>query len=219
MARLAAPAPRDGVAAITKAGSGLTGEGTILGTLQYMSPEQLAASEVDARSDIFAFGAVLYEMATGRPAFEASSQAGLIAAILEHDAPSLSASGTRQYPPALDRVVRRCLAKDPEDRWQSARDVVLELRAVSSDSSSVPAAATAAGPLAARRRRARTWLVAGALVSLLATRSHTVSNQRLAGTEGATFPFWSADTVRGAGWPVFAGRPLDRIYVERVRTL
>ena len=105
----------------------LTVEGTILGTLQYMAPEQLEGREADARTDIFAFGAVTYEMATGRKAFEGKSQASLIAAILEREPPPISTvrpSGTS----ALDRVVATCLAKKPDDRWQSARDLLRELQ-------------------------------------------------------------------------------------------
>src|SRR6202007_3288963 len=101
----------------------LTGEGAILGTLQYMAPEQLEGREADARTDIFAFGAVTYEMATGRKAFEGKSQASLIAAILEREPPPIStvrSSGAS----ALDRVVATCLAKKPDDRWQSARDLL-----------------------------------------------------------------------------------------------
>jgi eukaryotic-like serine/threonine-protein kinase len=97
----------------------LTGEGQILGTLQYMSPEQLQGRDADARSDIFAFGLVLYEMLTGKRAFEGTSPASVIAAILERGAPSVAGVA----PAALDRVLRRCLAKDPDDRWQSARDL------------------------------------------------------------------------------------------------
>jgi Tol biopolymer transport system component/predicted Ser/Thr protein kinase len=95
---------------------GITKDNAILGTLQYMSPEQLQGKAVDARSDIFSFGVVLYEMITGKRAFEASNQASLIAAILERDAPVLEPEG-------LNRVVRACLAKDPDERFQSARDV------------------------------------------------------------------------------------------------
>src|SRR5207249_6035277 len=97
----------------------LTSEGTILGTFNYMAPEQLEGKEVDARADLFAFGAVVYEMATGRRAFDGATQASVIAAIIERDPPSMS---TLQplTPPALERLVRRCLAKDPEQRWQNA---------------------------------------------------------------------------------------------------
>ena len=105
---------------------GLTAQGTILGTLQYMAPEQLEGREADARTDIFAFGLVLFEMVTGRKAFEAKSQASLISAILRDDPPAPS-SLQPVAPRALDRLVRICLAKDPDDRWQSARDLQREL--------------------------------------------------------------------------------------------
>ena len=105
----------------------LTAWGSILGTLQYMAPEQLEGKEVDARTDIFAFGAVVYEMATGKKAFEGKSQASLIAKILDTDPPSMS-SLQPMTPPALDRVVKKCLAKEPEKRWQAASDVRDELK-------------------------------------------------------------------------------------------
>ena len=105
----------------------LTGEGTLLGTLPYMSPEQLEGREADARSDIFSFGAMLHEMLTRRRPFDGGSQAALIAAILSADPPPPSSVQT-QCPPELDHVVARCLAKDPEERWQSARDVLLEIQ-------------------------------------------------------------------------------------------
>jgi eukaryotic-like serine/threonine-protein kinase len=104
----------------------LTAPGTILGTLQYMAPEQLEGKATDARTDIFAFGLVLYEMVAGRKAFEGSSHANLIAAILEHDPPPLS-SVQPNASESLERVVRSCLAKDPDDRWQSARDLLRAL--------------------------------------------------------------------------------------------
>jgi eukaryotic-like serine/threonine-protein kinase len=104
----------------------ITAQGTILGTLQYMAPEQIEGQEADARTDIFAFGAVLYEMLTGRKAFEGKTQAGLIGAILKDTSPS-TISLQPLTPPALDRIVRTCLAKDPDDRWQSARDLNREL--------------------------------------------------------------------------------------------
>ena len=92
----------------------ITAQGTILGTLQYMAPEQVEGKEVDARTDIFAFGAVVYEMATGKKAFEGKSQASVMAKILEADPPSMS-SLQPMTPPALDRVVKRCLAKEPDE--------------------------------------------------------------------------------------------------------
>ncbi len=115
---------------------GLTQEGTILGTFQYMAPEQLEGKEADARTDIFAFGAVLYEMATGRKAFSGTSQASLIGAILHTD-PAPISSLQPATPPALDRIVKTCLAKDPEERWQSAADVKRELRWIAEGGSQV----------------------------------------------------------------------------------
>ena len=129
----------------------LTQEGTILGTFQYMAPEQLEGREADARSDIFAFGAVLYEMAAGRKAFVGSSQASLISAILR-DEPEPISQVQPTSPAALDRIVKTCLAKDPEERWQSAGDLKRELRWVaggSQSSTTVSSAAVAASP---RRR-------------------------------------------------------------------
>ena len=105
----------------------LTAEGGILGTLQYMAPEQLEGKETDARTDIFAFGTIVYEMVTGKKAFQGKSQASLIAAILDAEPPPIS-SVQPVSPPALDRLVRKALVKDPEDRWQDARDVTGELQ-------------------------------------------------------------------------------------------
>jgi len=105
----------------------LTAEGAILGTLHYLAPEQLHGSDTDARTDIFAFGALVYEMATSRQAFEGKSQASVIAAILEQPPAAIS---TLQplAPRLLDHVVVRCLAKDPDDRWQTASDLKRELQ-------------------------------------------------------------------------------------------
>src|SRR3989338_562095 len=102
----------------------LTQHGTILGTLQYMAPEQVEGKtdELDGRTDVFAFGAVVYEMATGKKAFEGKTQASVIAKVLEHDPPPIS-SLKPMTPPALDRIVKQCLAKDPDDRWQTAADL------------------------------------------------------------------------------------------------
>ena len=115
---------------------GLTGAGMILGTPQYMAPEQLEGKEADARTDIFAFGAVLYEMSTGRKAFEGKSQASLISAIMSSEPPPIS--GLQPMTPlALENVVRRCLAKDPEQRWADAHDVALQLRWIAEAGSSL----------------------------------------------------------------------------------
>jgi eukaryotic-like serine/threonine-protein kinase len=147
----------------------LTARGVMLGTFQYMSPEQLEGKEADARSDIFALGAVLYEMASGKRAFTGKSQASIVAAILAFDPPPVSAVQPMS-PPALDRVVRTCLAKDPDDRWQTAHDVKLQLRWIAEGGSQagIPA------PLAARRRRSQNvaWAAAGiCLLAVLATSS------------------------------------------------
>jgi Tol biopolymer transport system component len=240
----------------------VTAEGTILGTLQYMSPEQLDGSEADARSDIFAFGAVVYEMVTGRKAFEGKSQASLIAAIMSADPPPLAALQPIA-PAALDRVVRKCLAKDPDERWQSAKDLADELNWIGRAGSTaeaerlprLPAPVTAprgreriawiaatlagvatiavlvlafAGYLAPRSDRANLYrtslnlpegatmegVAAGRRVALspdgrylafIASRAsiertlwvrnlESLETRPLAGTEGATNPFWSPDS-------------------------
>jgi Tol biopolymer transport system component/predicted Ser/Thr protein kinase len=149
LARFAPPVPGlSGMSVLpTQAGTNLTEKGTILGTFQYMAPEQLEGKDADARTDIFALGTVLYEMATGQKAFSGPSQATLIAAIIGTQPPLIS-SIQPMVPPALDRVVKTCLAKDPEDRWQTAHDVMLELKWVAEGGSQagVPA------PIVARRR-------------------------------------------------------------------
>src|SRR6202790_1484320 len=122
----------------------ITAQGTILVTLQYMAPEQVEGKtdQIDARTDIFAFGVVVYEMATGKKAFEGKSQASLMAKILETDPPSMS-SLTPMTPPALDHVVKRCMKKDPDERWQCAKDICEQLKGVSESGSQagMPAAA------------------------------------------------------------------------------
>jgi eukaryotic-like serine/threonine-protein kinase len=155
----------------------LTAAGSIVGTFQYMSPEQLEGEEADARSDIFSFGSVLYEMATGKKAFEAKTQASLIAAILEHDPAPIS--GVRpNIPVALDRIVRTCLAKNPEDRFQSAHDLKLQLQWVREAGSQGSSAGVQAPALPQRPTR-RAWLfaLAGvvgiALLAALITRHFT----------------------------------------------
>jgi Tol biopolymer transport system component len=144
----------------TQAGTNLTQQGMILGTFQYMSPEQLEGKDADPRSDIFALGAVLYEMATGRKAFAGASQASLIAAILGTQPPSMS-SLAPMTPPALERVVRTCLEKDPDERWQSAHDVAGELKWIAEAGSQ---AGTPAPVLLRRKSRERlAWAIAAVL--------------------------------------------------------
>jgi serine/threonine protein kinase/Tol biopolymer transport system component len=119
-------APQDAGAGTTLTQT-LTGDGKLAGTVPYMAPEQLEGREADARSDLFAFGAVLYEMLTGRRAFDGESQSKVIAALLDHDPPPIT--GLQPLaPPALVRIVQKCLAKDPEQRWQSARDLTDDLK-------------------------------------------------------------------------------------------
>jgi eukaryotic-like serine/threonine-protein kinase len=228
----------------------LTEEGTILGTFQYMAPEQLEGKEADSRTDIFALGCVLHEMATGQKAFTGKSRASLIAAILEREPASIS-SIAPMTPPALDRVVKTCMAKEPDDRFQTAHDIKLQLEWIAEGGSQAGLPA----PVAARRRsRERVAVAAAALLGLLAAvlggllllnRSEParvvqssllppdkvaftftdgpmalspdgtrlafvgtgegksqlwirplsgMSAQALQGTEGAAYPFWSADS-------------------------
>jgi Tol biopolymer transport system component len=112
----------------------------MLGTFQYMAPEQLEGKEADARTDLFAFGALVHEMLTGKRAFEGASRANLIAAILTSDPPPASTL-TPSVPPGLDHVISRCLTKNPDDRWQTARDLMLELRAIERRTSGTPSSA------------------------------------------------------------------------------
>lgn len=144
---------------LTRTAPPLTGEGRIVGTLHYMAPEQLEGQPADARTDIFAFGVTVYEMATGRRPFEGSSQASLIGAILRAEPPPLARTQPAA-PPALDRLLAVCLAKDPEDRWFSAHDVLLQLREVAPALD--PAPATSRG----RRREAIAWMAAAVAAAL-----------------------------------------------------
>ena len=130
LAKVLAAEAGAGVTSLATQTTPLTGEGTILGTLQYMAPEQLEGKEADARTDIFALGEVVYEMATGRRAFAGKSQASLITAIMSQEPKPLTTvhvlSGWPQSA-VLEHVIRRCLAKRPDDRWQNAQDVAAEL--------------------------------------------------------------------------------------------
>ena len=237
--------------------SPLTNVGTMVGTIQYMSPEQIEGKEADTRSDLFAFGAVLYEMVTGSRPFQGKSQLSVASAILEKEPERLSAIQPLT-PPAFEHVVTTCLAKNPDERYQTARDVVLQLKWIAGNGtlSSKPIDRT-------RTSRERVvWLAAGALALILiaflawwrvsqspeqasyfyallpfaardvaiSPNSHTVAvighleSQRnnsiwiyepgsqdakgLANTEGASFPFWSAD---GKSIGFFADGKLKRL--------
>jgi len=165
--------PGSGGSLLPTATRNLTTAGTLLGTFQYMAPEQLEGKEADARTDIFTFGAVVYEMATGRRAFEGTSQASLIAAILKEQPRPISE--TQPLSPAgLDRVVRACLEKDPDDRVQTAHDLRRQIGWVADGSltgagvsgpglASTPAAGAAVrvGP---RRRAGAAWLALPAVL-------------------------------------------------------
>ena len=146
-----------------------TGEGVIIGTVEYMAPEQLAGTETDARTDIFAFGAVVYEMVTGKRAFTGETQASLIGAILK-DEPGSMAKFLMPTPASLDHVIGRCLEKDPDQRWQTAADLMHELTWVRE---AEPAALRAPEPGAKRMLLAVTLatLAAGALITTIALRS------------------------------------------------
>jgi Tol biopolymer transport system component/predicted Ser/Thr protein kinase len=244
----------------------LTAEGTIVGTFHYMPPEQVEGREADARSDIFAFGAILYEMLTGRRAFAGDTGASVIAAILASEPPPISEQRPTT-PPALDRLVRTCLAKDPDDRWQTAHDVMLQMRGIL-ESGSTASGATAA-PVRRLRREHLAWSVAavallvaiglgvaqqrgtasssplvhfaietppntslypfdtkgialspdGTRIAFVAEDSHsgaslyvrdlaTTQIRALAGTEDASYPFWSPD---GTQLGFFANQKLHRL--------
>ena len=155
---LIAQGPQSMLPTTPPAGAPLTAQGTILGTLQYMAPEQLEGKEADARTDIFAFGALAYELFTGQKAFEGKSQASLIGAIMHAEPPAMV---THQpvTPPALERLIRTCLAKDPDNRWQSAADLARELKATTSGPEKTAAVAS---------RRTSTFGVAGAALAAVA---------------------------------------------------
>jgi Tol biopolymer transport system component len=173
----ALPAPIDHAGSASRpshvrAEATITEEGAIVGTIQYMAPEQLEEKEIDARADIFAFGAVLYEMATGRVAFDGTTKASVIAAILERPVPPVSAArlegGTgalhrEPIPRFLDPVVARCLAKHPDERWQTASDLQQALSWIAEEGAQGGAAVPA--PVSVWKARLP-WLAAAGVVVL-----------------------------------------------------
>lgn len=158
----------------------LTTEGMLVGTFQYMAPEQLEGKDADRRTDIFAFGTVLFEMATGRPAFTAKSRASLIASILTAEPPAIL-SLQPMSPPSLDRVVRKCLEKDPDERWQSAKDLNTELRWI---------AERPVEPQVHLKRRVAIWVLLSFVVAILiAAAALTVAYWRPAAEHPAVMRF------------------------------
>jgi predicted Ser/Thr protein kinase len=161
----------------------VTAEGTILGTLSYMAPEQLEGKKADSRTDIFALGMTLYEMATGRKAFAGSSQASVISSIMSSEPPAISTVAP-MTPPALDRVVKTCLAKDPNERWQSAHDVMIELRWIAEGRSEERAADFSS--LRRGRRERIAWITAAvAIAAALALAMLRIVGQRPIERNGA----------------------------------
>ena len=155
--------PEDQTSARTEARN--TTPGTILGTVGYMSPEQVRGQETDHRTDIFSFGAILYETLTGRRAFHSASAADTMSAILHEDPPELSSADGHHVPPAVDRVIRRCLEKEKSERFESARDLAFALDAITSTTTSHDTVAAAASP---RLRLANVALIVMAIVTAAA---------------------------------------------------
>jgi eukaryotic-like serine/threonine-protein kinase len=218
LAKQTGPAPlADALTEMTLAQSKLTSEGAIVGTFQYMAPEQLEGKEADARTDIFAFGELLYEMATGKPAFSGKSRASLIAAILTTEPPAITQIQP-VTPSGLDRLVKKCLAKDPDERWQSAGDLATELKWMAESSSQ--ASAPVSGVSKPKASEWVAWSVA--TVALLASvvlaamhfggsaqKTASVVGSLIAVEEG-TFPIMTGDF---AGPPVVSPEGTDVAFV------
>ena len=198
------PAEAVAVEGATKSASvPLTGAGQILGTLHYMAPEQLEGRPVDARTDVFALGLMLYEMATGRRAFDGSNPASLIGAIL-HTTPPPVTSVALDAPPGLERLISGCLAKDPADRWSSAHDIALQLEALGE-----PANRQAAtGAAAARPSRERlAWTAAGvAGVAAIAAAALALAGRGAGPAPGEPLRVYSLAPPAGA-WLDFGEAP------------
>jgi eukaryotic-like serine/threonine-protein kinase len=170
--------------------SALTGAGQVVGTIQYMSPEQIEGKDADARSDIFALGCVLYETITGKRPFEAKSQLSVASAILEKEPPPMRETRTLT-PPVVEHVVKTCLAKSPDMRYQSVRDVALELRWILDEGliAAAPGESQLAAPQA-RWKRILPWALAGALllgVIALAAVYHSAINAPVPAFRQLTF--------------------------------
>ncbi len=166
-----------------------TESGVVLGTVGYMSPEQVRCQPADPRSDLFAFGAVLYEMISGRRAFKGDTPADTMSVILKEDPPELT-QANRSVPPTLDRVVRRCLEKDPEERFQSARDLGFALEALSATSSAEKTTATG------NAKEKQSWKIALAM-ALLAIAAYLIGQRAGAPVSGAQPNFHPLTFRRG----------------------
>ncbi|MGA2846465.1 MAG: protein kinase [Candidatus Acidiferrales bacterium] len=167
LAKLTETAPADSDATLASLGSA-TQAGVVMGTIGYMSPEQVRGKPLDARSDIFSFGTVLYEMLAGRRAFQGDTPADLMSAILHHEPPELTAAN-QEISPALDRIVHHCMEKDAQQRFQSAGDIAFQLGEMSGLRSSTGTKALAE---TSAERKLRPWMLAAigavALALLLA---------------------------------------------------
>src|SRR5690348_3336242 len=168
-----------------------TTPGMVLGTVGYMSPEQVRGIATDHRSDIFTFGAILYEMLSGKRTFRGDTPADTMSAILKEDPPDLSETN-RAISPAAERIVRHCLEKNPEERFQSARDIAFDLEAISSVSSG-PMTAPATSPASSRRRRRAIFAAVGTLGLIMAS---SLAWWLGAQTGRADFPNYRAITFR-----------------------
>jgi Tol biopolymer transport system component len=193
--------------AMTSDQSKLTGHGVLVGTFQYMAPEQLEGKEADARTDIFALGEVLYEMATGKPAFSGKSRATLIASILTAEPPPIS-KAQPLTPVALERVVKKCLAKDPDERWQSASDLASELRWIAESGSQSTALVPPPAGFLDRMRR-RSLLPWALLACLLAATGALAWRQLLAKKTGQAVTHVTVSLPANLSfgspvWPLFA---------------
>ncbi len=224
LAKLTRPDTSESVGQLATVTAG-TGAGLVLGTVGYMSPEQVRAQAVDARTDIFSLGAILYEMLSGKRAFQGDTPADTMSAILREEPPPLTAS-IAAVPPALERIVRHCLEKNPYERFQSARDLKFDLSELSSPSLVPPSGVSAALPVAATAsRRSRTALLATGVVLLMAVTAaagwlahaptpHEPTFQRLTFRRGivstARFAQDKKTIVYGAAWE---GTPLETFVV------
>jgi len=194
------------VATLPSMASPITVAGTVVGTVQYMSPEQIQGKEADARSDIFAFGAMLYEMLTGKRAFEGKSQLSVASAVLERDPDPISAVQPLT-PPALEHLVRTCLAKDPDQRFQSAHDLKLQLQWITAGGSQAGAPAVVVSQRKSRQKILTAVTVLGWLAAVAAVIFAAIDANRLTSAQQLV----RAQIERPAGFdfgPVFNGAPV-----------